>query len=183
MQKKYGFENVQLCYQDTDSLIYDIKTDDAYKDTQRDILFRRHFDFSDYPENHAIYSEENKRVVGKFKDELNGKIMTELVAVKPKQYAYKVLDPKKPEKKKCEGVKKFIVKNDLKVDDYREFSFNKKVIRKQQYNIRSVKLYTQCKNKIALNDELQAEHKRCIIKDSHSTMTYGNVWITKEIMP
>uniref|UniRef100_A0A1I7X6A5 DNA-directed DNA polymerase n=1 Tax=Heterorhabditis bacteriophora TaxID=37862 RepID=A0A1I7X6A5_HETBA len=183
MQKKYGYENVQLCYQDTDSLIYDIKTEDVYEDMEE---FRSHFDFSDYPKGHVLFSEENKKVVGKFKDEINGKIMTELVALKPKQYAYKVLDSEEPEKKKCKGIKKCIVKNDLKVDDYKDCLFNKTVIRKQQYNIRSVKhqLYTQCQNKVALNnDEFQVEHKRCIINDSHSTMAYGNVWITKEISP
>ena len=30
------------------------------------------FDTSDYPKDHKCYSEWNKKVVGKFKDELNG---------------------------------------------------------------------------------------------------------------
>ena len=36
-------------------------------------------DTSDYPENHNLYSEENKKKIGKFKDELQGKIMNRIV--------------------------------------------------------------------------------------------------------
>ena len=52
-------------------------------------MFSKYFDFSDYPEDHVLHCKENKKVVGKFKDELNGNIMTELLALKPKQYAFK----------------------------------------------------------------------------------------------
>ncbi|CAP24770.1 Protein CBG03970 [Caenorhabditis briggsae] len=124
MQKKY--RNVELCYQDTDSLIYDIKTEDFYKDVEKDIYFRRHFDFSDYSEDHVLHSTENKKVVGKFKDELNGNIITEIVALKPKQYAFKTLDG--DETKKSKGVKKNVVKNELTVDDYKHSLFNKTVV-------------------------------------------------------
>ena len=32
------------------------------------------FDFSGYPKDHPCYSSENKKVIGKMKDELNGLI-------------------------------------------------------------------------------------------------------------
>ncbi|CAR99753.1 Protein CBG25359 [Caenorhabditis briggsae] len=183
MQKKYGYQNVELCYQDTDSLIYDIKTEDFYKDAEEDIDFQKYFDFSDYPKDHVLYSEENKKVVGKFKDELNGKIMTELLALKPKQYGFKTLDGE--ETKKSKGIKKNIVKNELTLDDYKHSLFNKSIIRKTQYTIRSVKhtIFTQCQNKVALNNsENSTEHKRYIIKDNHSTMAFGNVNIKPEVL-
>ncbi|CAR98546.1 Protein CBG25579 [Caenorhabditis briggsae] len=183
MQKKYGYQNVELCYQDTDSLIYDINTEDFYKDAEKDIDFQKYFDFSDYPKDHVLYSEENKKIVGKFKDELNGKIMTELLALKPKQYGFKTLDGE--ETKKSKGIKKNIVKNELSLDDYKHSLFNKTIIRKTQYTIRSVKhtIFTQCQNKVALNNsENSTEHKRYIIKDNHSTMAFGNVNIKPEVL-
>ena len=183
MQKKYGFENVELCYQDTDSLIYDIKTEDVYKDMEENISFRRHFDFSEYPKDHVLHSDENKKVVGKFKDELNGLIMQEIVALKPKQYAYIIQSV--GEVKKSKGVKKNVVKNELTINDYKNCLFNKIVIRKKQYTIRSVKhqVYTQCQNKVALNnDEISTEHKRYVIRDCHNTMAFGSVHIKPDLL-
>ena len=45
---KYG-KKAQLCYQDTDSLVYHIKTEDFYKDIADDVTAR--FDTSNYPKN------------------------------------------------------------------------------------------------------------------------------------
>ena len=50
------------------------------------------YDFSEYPKNHPNYSLTNKKVLGKFKDELNGKIITEFCSLKPKMYSYKYID-------------------------------------------------------------------------------------------
>lgn len=46
---------------------------------------KEHFHFSDYPKYHPLYDEINKKVIGKFKNELNGEIMEEGVFLKPKQ--------------------------------------------------------------------------------------------------
>ena len=69
-------------------MIYEIETDDIYKDMSEN-GFKEYFDFIDYPKNHPFYDETNKKVIGKFKDELKGSIMTQMVALKPKQYAYR----------------------------------------------------------------------------------------------
>ena len=37
-----------------------------------------------------LFQQENKKVMGKFKDELRGKIMTEFCALRAKAYAYKL---------------------------------------------------------------------------------------------
>ena len=110
MVKRYCY-TVGLLYQDTDSLIYEIETYDIYKDMSEN-GFKEYFDFSDYPKNHPLYDETNKKVIGKFKDELKGGIMTQLVALKPKQYAYRTEDDE--ENKKSKGVKKNVIKT-LKV--------------------------------------------------------------------
>ena len=48
MKQKYP-EGLTLCYMDTDSLIYDIETDDCYKDIAEDVKDR--FDMSGYNPN------------------------------------------------------------------------------------------------------------------------------------
>ena len=45
------------------------------------------FDFSNYPEDHKLYREENKRVVLKFKDEFSGDYIKEFICLKPKLYS------------------------------------------------------------------------------------------------
>lgn len=70
MMNKYG-AHCQLCYTDTDSLIYEITTEDVYEDIKRDL---HRFDTSDYPQPN-IYNmpSANKKVPGLMKDESNGK--------------------------------------------------------------------------------------------------------------
>ena len=99
MKPKYG-ENLKLCYMDTDSLVYYIKTDDFYEDIAKDVETR--FDTSGYKKEDArpLPIELNKKIIGLMKDELGGKVMTEFVALRPKLYAYRKLDDKK-----CERIK------------------------------------------------------------------------------
>ena len=73
---KYG-ENLKLCYMDTDSLVYDIQTEDFYADIANDIIER--FDTSNYDVKRPLPMGKNKKVIGMIKDELGGKIMTELL--------------------------------------------------------------------------------------------------------
>jgi hypothetical protein len=55
------------------------------------------FDFSDYPKEHVLYSEKNKRVIGKFKDELNGNIMSKIfhLGVKCMHIKYFIIEKKR----------------------------------------------------------------------------------------
>ena len=46
MVPKYSFEKLKLCYMDTDSVVYDIKTEDFYEDIADDVEAR--FDISGY---------------------------------------------------------------------------------------------------------------------------------------
>ena len=87
LKEKYN-NKIQLIYTDTDSFIIEINTDDIYKDMfeNKDL-----YDFSEYPTDHPNYSLINKKVLGKFKDELNSKIITEFCALKPKMYSYNML--------------------------------------------------------------------------------------------
>ena len=67
IKPKYG-DNTKLIFTDTDSLMYEIKTEDFYKDINGDVKDR--FDTSDYPPNHisGIPTGCNMKVLGMFKD-------------------------------------------------------------------------------------------------------------------
>ena len=81
--------NVELCCMDTDSFVMKIKTVDFYKDISNDV--DKWFDTSnlDAEYNRPLPIGKNKKVIGKFKDELSGKIMSEFCALKAKTYAFK----------------------------------------------------------------------------------------------
>ena len=77
LKPKYG-DKVKLCYMDTDSFIIHVETEDFYKDIANGV--DKWFDTSAYDknDNRPLPIGKNKKMIGKFKDELNGKIMTEL---------------------------------------------------------------------------------------------------------
>lgn len=105
LKKRYG-ENVRLLYTDTDSFIINVNTEDLYQDLLEPEL-NVHYDFSGYDKNHPLYSNKNKKVLGKFKDELDGNIMSESLNLAPKMYGYKYSHETKITVK---GVPKRIVK-------------------------------------------------------------------------
>ena len=116
IRKKYG-NKAELLFTDTDSLMYLIQTDDFYHDIKHDI--RKKFDTSDYPENHpsGIKTGVNKKVIGKFKDEVGGKQITHFVGLRPKLYTFKVEE--KGETRKAKRVKKNVIKKSLSFEDYK----------------------------------------------------------------
>ena len=52
------------------------------------------FDFSNYPEDSKFFDPTNKKVIGKMKDEKEGKINDEFVGLKSKMYSMKNIDGK-----------------------------------------------------------------------------------------
>ena len=72
MKPKYG-NDLKLCYMDTDSLIYHIKTKDFYADIADDIPMR--FNTSGYCNNRPLPIRQNKKVIGLMKDELGGGLL------------------------------------------------------------------------------------------------------------
>ena len=78
------YENIKLCFTDTDSLLYEIQTDNIYKDMQSTI---DDYDFSDYPTDHFLYNNDHKKEIGKFKDELNSRPLLEYTGLRPKCYS------------------------------------------------------------------------------------------------
>ena len=148
----YG-DKAKLCYTDTDSLVIHIKTDDFYKDISNDV--ERLFDTSNYDkkDNRPLPIGTNKKVIGLFKDELAGKIMTEFCALRAKT-------------KKC------IIKGEFMFENYKDPLFNDHVIIKSQQRFKSYnhKVYTEEVNKIALSSN---DDKRIQTFDRVTTYPYG----------
>lgn len=180
LKPKYG-QNIQLVYTDTDSFILEIKTNDVYIDIRDDPEM---FDTWDYPENN-IYGikRHNKKIPGKFSDELNGEIITEVVGLRSKCYAVRTkISKKKNVLKKAKGVKKNVLQNHISFDDYYNCIKDNCVELRKQYSIRSKKheVYTISMQKIALNP---FDDKRYIIKpEGIDTLAWGHYKLYSEKM-
>ena len=74
---KYG-SRVRLCMTDTDSLLYDIRTDNVYDDIKENLHL---FDTSEYPTTDPCYSVVTKKRLATFKDERHSKLLVEFVGV------------------------------------------------------------------------------------------------------
>ena len=83
IKQKYG-DRAKLCYTDTDSLVPNIKTEDLFEDISDDVDTR--FDTSNFDKNdkRLLPIDKNKKVPDPFKDELGGKNIKVLCALRPK---------------------------------------------------------------------------------------------------
>lgn len=181
MKVRYG-KNLKLLYTDTDSLTYSVQTDDLYNDIKEMLHY---FDTSDYPDpNRYDIPQVNKKVIGKFKDELNGRVMYEHVGLRSKMYASRSeVDPNNKEKsefiKKSKGVKKSVVEHEIQFEDYveclrqnKELLHTMNTIRSYNHNLYSVEL-----NKISLSPH---DNKRYILKDGISTLPWGHYAVPQD---
>ena len=93
IKPKFG-ENAKLLFTDTDSLCYEIQTDDFFKDISQDV--EQKFDTSNYPKDYKseIPTGKNKKVIGMMKDEAGGKIIKEFIGLRAKLYSYKMYEGK-----------------------------------------------------------------------------------------
>ena len=114
MKMKYPHvDQLRLLFTDTDSFAYAVQTDNIYEDMASDADTR--YDFSEYPLNHPLYDESNRKALGFFKDELNSVPLQEFVGLRPKCYAFlytgkvdrnAVQHDRPVEKKTAKGVKR-----------------------------------------------------------------------------
>ena len=176
IKAKYG-DRAKLLFTDTDSLCYHIQTDDVYQDLYN---HKDMFDNSDYSKSSKFYFDENKKVIGKFKDEAAGNPITSFIGHKSKMYSYEVELPGGEIKnnKKAKGVKKNVIKRDLEHEDYLSVLQNSTIRKHKMKTIRSdhhvVSSYEI--NKISLSC---FDDKRYILDDGITSYAYGHVKINK----
>lgn len=161
-------QNAGLCYMDTDSLLYRIENMNVYDQMKLDADV---FDTSDFPKDHPLYSERNRKVLGKLKDETFGDPITSFVALRSKMYSFITLSGE--EKKRSKGIKKAVVKKRMRFDDYLETLKEKKCMRHSFNLIRNEKhrLYSVAINKKSLS---AYDGKRYILADGVHTLAYGH---------
>ena len=164
MKPKYG-NDVKLWYMDTDSFEMNIKTEDFYKDIANDV--EKMFDTSNYEVDRPLPTGKNKKVIGLMKDELGGKIITELIALRPKTYSYLTDDGKEDK-----GTKKCVIKRMIKFNDYKNCLLNSEVVLKSQQRFISKKhdVYIENINNIALSNN---DDKRIVSSDKITSYPYG----------
>ena len=167
----------KLSYMDTDSFIVHIIVEDFHDDI-------------------ATNCSENKTgkrpLIGLLKDELGGKIMEELCALRAKTYAYLIngyndddYDKEKIRDKKAKGAKKCVIKRRLIFENYKDCLFNDTVILRSQLKFKSNyhEMYTEEINKIALssNDYKRLQTFDRFIKQPCGTNTF-KVWESEMVM-
>ena len=171
IKAKYG-DRARLLFTDTDSLCYHIITDDVYEDLYN---HKDMFDNSGYSKSSKFYFDENKKVIGKFKDEAAGNPIISFIGHRSKMYSYEVELPGGEIKnnKACKGISKNVVKRDIDHKDYLSVLQNKTIEKHKMKTIRSdhhvVSSYEI--NKISLSC---FDDKRYILDDGITTYAYGH---------
>ena len=98
LKKHYG-PKCELLYSDTDSLLLEIETETVYKDMEGP-LGADLFHTSNYPKEHPLHSDKNKKVLGKMKDECAGLPIAECVCLRPKMYSILMVGEKTPRRRR-----------------------------------------------------------------------------------
>ena len=170
MTSKYGSQS-KLLFTDTDSLCYDVKTNDLYRDFLQDLEY---FDTSEYPAEHFLYSATNKKVLGKMKDETHGVPIEEFIGLLPKMYSILFTEHNKPvEKKTAKGISKNVTKRVIRHQDYKNCLFEKQLHMARMNQIRSEnhQLYSVTLNKTSLSPY---DDKRYILSNGFDTLAHGH---------
>ena len=117
-------------------------------------------DFSDYSEDSKFFDAVNKKVIGKMKDEVKGKIISVFSVL---------IDIDNEENKKAKEVNKNVVKN-IRPKEYVHVLFSKKIIRDKTKRIQSklhkIETYSVCKISLSYFDV-----KRYILDDAINSLT------------
>ena len=87
------------------------------------------FDFISYPENSKFFDPTNKKVIGKMKDESEGKIIDEFIGLKSKMYFMKNIDGKES------NTAKVLVNIATEFNEFKDTLLNKKMIRHKMRRI------------------------------------------------
>lgn len=180
---------INLCYQDTDSLVYNFilkenvdKNFSFYDIMRRDAL--THFDTSDYPQNNVFAIPlVNAKVPGVMKDEIKGQILKEWISLRAKVYCMKIENPVSENYdaqdcktiRKIKGVGKSATK-EIQFEDFYNCLFKNKNLKASFNTIQSKNhtLFSLNVHKVALD---YSDNKRCILEDKISTLAWGHYLI------
>ena len=120
--------DAELLFTDTNSLTYEIKSDDVYEE----FFERKHLlDFTNFSKDSKFYDSQNEMVVGKTKDEDKGILINKFVGLKSKMHSMLSDDSRESN----------IAKRINTSTEFNEFKiiYNNKVIRHKMKRIQSKK--------------------------------------------
>ena len=120
LQPYFGQENLKFYYMGCDGFVLSIATQNIKNDLKN---LEDLFDFSNLSENHELFSNKNKKVVGNFKIETLENIwIDEIVCLRSKAYSFKCGN-ENSNKLKCisESYSKYI-----NFDEYKKCLYNEK---------------------------------------------------------
>ena len=164
LQPYFGQENIQLHYIDTDAFVLSLETQNIIEDLKNleDI-----FDFSNLNKNHELFSNKNKKVIGKFKIETPKNIfIDEFIVLRSKMYAFKCKD-KKENKNKLKGISKGQSKN-IKFKEYYNCLFGREYQQEcDNFILRSIN-HEMVLQKVKKSTLSIFDDKRCYINNIES---------------
>lgn len=159
--------NCGILYTDTDSFILELfckNLDEKLNDV------KEKFDFSNFPKDHKLYSDKNRKKLGTFKDEFGATDVIKFVGLKPKMYC---ILSKDQIIKRAKGVKKYVVNDVLTCEMYENTLFSGNAVYEEMNMIQSKshKLHTICMNKKCLS---AYDDKRWILACGVNSYAYGH---------
>ena len=167
----YG-DKMQLHMTDTDSFLFSCQTEDVFQDMyeHRDL-----FDTSDFPKEHFLYSDVNKKKMGKIKSETGHMCISEFCGLRSKMYAFSCNNK---DESRAKGISKVVVRKELKLQHYKDTLFNESQLRSQMSSLRSHNHHIYCEtvNKIGLSC---FDDKRFILPCGINSLAYGHYKIPK----
>ena len=143
----------------TEGLGYEIKSKDVYEEFFK---YKHLFDFSNYPKDSKFFDQSTEKVIGKMKDESEGKIIDEFVGLKSKIYSMKNIDGKASNTAKGENIA-------TEFNEFKDTLFNKKLLRHKvkkiqskkrrvrTYEIRKISLSCYDDKRFVLDDEIHTQ--------------------------
>ena len=133
--------DAELLFTDTNILTYEIKSVDVYEEFFK---LKHLFDVSNYSKDSKFFDKANKKVIGKIKNESEGKIIGEFA--KLKVYSMKNIDGKESNTAKGVNIAP-------EFNEFKDTLFNKKIIRHKMRRIqgKNHKMGTYEINKIFLS--------------------------------
>lgn len=190
MKAEYD-DKARLLYINTDSLIYHITTDNVYEDMNTKEKLKDAMDMSGFAGKadggrsdllKGCYSKHNYKVIGKFKEEGEGDVITEWYGVAPKVYLLEKEDA--GHKCKAKGTKKTVTEKEMVVSDYAGVATGPvgvAPVRKTNTCIQSKdhQLCTIRTNKIAYQ---KADNKRQWVYDKKTETWHSFAWGCDELI-
>ena len=153
--------DAEFLFTDTDSLTYEIKSENVYEDF---FEWKDLFDFSNYSKDSRFFDDTNKKFIGKMKGEYGGVIIDQLIEIKSKMYSIKEIDGSESSTAKGVNIA-------TEINEFKDVLLNKKIIRHNMKRMQAKKhkIGTYEIDKISLSC---FDDKRFVLDDGVHTLAY-----------